>query len=214
MNRPIIIVGAGGHGRVLADTLRQLNSDILGVTDPLQPKLTGVFADIHYLGRDDVIRQYSASEVRLVNALGSVRNTQPRADIYLDFKADGYGFANVIHPSSQVLSHQPQGEGIQVLAGAIVNVDTLLGHNVLINTGVIVEHGCRIGPHTHIASGAIICGDCHIGDSVHIGAGSTVIQGIRIGDGAIIAAGSVVTRDIPSGTLVAGVPAEIKRQII
>lgn len=211
MSKPVIIIGAGGHGRVLAATLQQLKWPILGITDPGKTDMIGVFSGLDYLGDDDRIADYPTAEILLANGLGSVRNTDHRADLFTAFRSKGYRFARIIHPAATLLASAECAEGVQIMAGAVIGVETRLEENVLVNTGTIVEHGCRVGAHSHVASGAVICGDCALGSNVHVGAGATLIQGIEVGDGAIIAAGSVVTKSVPAGVLAAGVPAQIKR---
>jgi len=209
VNRPLVLIGAGGHAQVLADALRQRGAILRGVVAPQAPALDGALAESAWLGDDArFCATHPPETVALVNALGSVGPIEQRASLYAAYVARGYWFASVLHPAA-IVSPQagPHGTGIQVLAGAIVAPLARLGDNVLINNGAIIEHGTHIGEHSHVASGAVVCGDCVVGARVHIGAGATLVQGIRIGDGAVVGAGAVVTRDVPPGAVVVGVPA-------
>ena len=196
---------------MLIDTLRLQNIDILGITNPRPPAMTGIFHGMPYLGTDDVVSVYPKDEVTLVNAIGSTGPVELRADLYNLFTELGYQFLDLIHPSAIISAGQVNhGDGVQVLPGAIINAETTLGDNVLIGSRVVIEHECRIGDHSHVASGAVICDNCNIGSRVHIGAGATINPDISIGDGAVIASGAVVVENVPANTQVAGVPAQIQ----
>ena len=119
--------------------------------------------------------------MELVNGLGSVGNTELRAGIYYKFKKLGYSFCQVIHPTAILAKDCILGEGVQVMAGVVVNTGTRIAADSIINTGAVVDHDCVIGSHVHIAPGATLSGGVHVGDGSHIGTGATVIQGVSIG---------------------------------
>lgn len=208
----VIILGGGGHARVLADALLLAGRQILGFTAPeREPDLA---PGIGWLGDDSVLADHDPATVELVNGLGSVGATSRRRQAFEQGRGKGYRFAAVTHPSALVAElNVTTGQGCQLLAGSLLAAGARLGDNVLINSRAVVEHDCRVGDHSHIATGAILCGGCDIGEGVHVGAGATVIQGITIGHGAIIAAGSVVTRNVEPLTLIAGVPGRPKRAL-
>jgi sugar O-acyltransferase (sialic acid O-acetyltransferase NeuD family) len=209
MTLPIIVISAGGHARVLISALKVLNKNILGITDR-SPDIVGEHIhDIKVLGGDDIIMDYSPDSIELVNGIGSISSTDKRKDIYLQFKKYGYSFANIIHPSAIIMSEVKLGEGVQILAGAIVQTGCVIGNNSIINTGAIVDHDCIIGEHVHVAPGAVLSGGVHIGTMSHIGTSSTVIQGIKIEEWVTIGAGAVVLNDIPKGKTAIGIPARI-----
>ena len=209
-DKPLLILGAGGHARVLLDALTQHGHRVLGITDP-DPYLKGqTLIGVPVLGNDDMILKYFPQEVLLVNALGSVGSTRARASLYDTWKAKGYGFATVIHPKAILAPDVQLAEGVQVLAGAIINTGTVVGENTIINTASVIEHDCAIGKHVHIA-GARIAGQAHIGDYCHIGIGSTIIQNLSIGENCLIAAGAVVVTSCKAGSLMMGVPARNRR---
>jgi UDP-perosamine 4-acetyltransferase len=213
MNKPFILLGGGGHAAVLAEILSILKHSILGFTDVQAPDADANtrLSALNYLGDDaTVLSAHSSGEINLINGLGSTGAIDSRASLFNYFIAEGYGFTDVEHPTAYLSPSVSHGQGLQLLAGAIVNTNAQIGANVLINSQALVEHHCVIGDHSHIASGAVVCGDCHIGQSVHVGAGAVINQGITIGDGAIIASGAVVIADIPAGSMVAGVPAQQK----
>lgn len=212
MNRPIIIVGGGGHARVVADILIGQEQRLLGFTDPA---VSGeLLPGIAHLGRDDAVFDHKPEDVLLVNGVGSIGDNSLRKGLFEAYRRNGYEFLQVRHPSAVTpAGGLNAGQGCQVMAGAIVVPDSRLGDNVLVNTRAVVEHDCVLGDHVHVASGAVLCGDCVIGEDVHIGAGAVVIQGIKVGNGAIIAAGAVVTKDVEPLTLVAGVPGKVKRNL-
>jgi len=140
---PVIVLGAGGHARVLIDALLLNSVKLLGMTDVNHQSQS--LLGVSYLGGDDVIEKYSPSEINLVNGIGSVSQPYLREKIFNRFKALGYGFINVIHPSSIIAKDVKLGEGVQVMAGAIIHSGSQIGSNTIINTQASVDHDCRIG---------------------------------------------------------------------
>ena len=206
---PTILLGGGGHARVLADSLRSAGRDVLGFTAPQHhPDLA---PGVRWLGDDSIIDEHEPAGVELVNGIGSIGPTEARQRIFDLWTEKAYRFADVHHPAAIVSTLDVRlGHGCQLLAASLIGPGVRLGDNVLLNSRVAVEHDCVVGDHCHIATGAILCGGCEVGVGVHVGAGATVIQGVTIGDGAIVAAGSVVTKDVEPSTLVAGVPGKKK----
>ena len=140
---PVIVLGAGGHARVLIDALLLNSVKLLGMTDVNHQSQS--LLGVSYLGGDDVIEKYSPSEINLVNGIGSVSQPYLREKIFNRFKALGYGLINVIHPSSIIAKDVKLGEGVQVMAGAIIHSGSQIGSNTIINTQASVDHDCRIG---------------------------------------------------------------------
>ncbi len=207
MSLPVIILGAGGHAKVLIDALLASSAVITGIVDP-NPMLAGAnILGVPVLGGDDVVDGVPPSQVQLVNGLGSVSLPTIRQHLYERFKGLGYNFATVVHPSAVVASDVVLGEGAQVMAGAVIQPGCRIGINSIINTRASVDHDCIIGDHAHISPGVTMSGGVTVGECSHVGTGATVIQGLSIGTGCLIAAGAVVTKDIFDGAKVRGVPA-------
>ena len=212
MNKPLIIIGGGGHAAVFAELTDILQLPVLGFTDVQVPDRDALLSGLRFLGDDaSILATHNADEILLVNGLGSTGEIKLRAALFDHFTAEGYSFSDVFHPTAYLSPSASHGQGLQILAGAIINTGVQLGANVLINSRALVEHHSVVGDHCHIASGAVVCGECRIGHSVHIGAGAVINQGISIENGAIIASGAVVIADVPAGGLMAGVPAQQKR---
>lgn len=214
-DKPIIIIGAGGHAQVLLDTLLCMgNSNILGFTD-VNAQLWGQrLLNFPILGGDEVLDRYSPENILLVNGLGSIGSTSLRQKIFLQKKLLGYHFASVIHPSAIISSFVELGEGVQILAGAVVQTNCKIAENVIINTRAILDHDCIIAAHSHIAPNAVLSGGVLLGAGVHVGTGACVIQGITAGSESIIGAGAVVISNVSAKTKVIGIPArEYKKNV-
>ena len=209
MSMPVIVLGAGGHAKVLINALQLCTIEILGITDP-DPALIGQkVLGVSILGSDDELKKYSADKVQLVNGLGSVRLPESRCRIFDECKRMGFTFATVVHPSAIVADDARIGEGSQIMAGAVLQPGICLGVNVVINTRASLDHDCHIGSHTHIAPGVTLSGDVYVGKGAHVGTGASVIQGVRIGEDSLVGAGSVVLKDIASGVKAFGCPAKV-----
>lgn len=207
MNAPIIIVGAGGHARVLIDALRALRRDVVGLVDADPASHGRSVLGIPVLGGDDVVLQYARSAVELVNGVGSTGSTSRRRRLFESFKDHGFDFAIVAHPNAQIASEVKLCEGAQVLAGAVVQVGSIVGRNAIINSNATVDHDGSVGAHVHVAPGATLCGDVRVGDGAHVGAAACVLQGVALGAECVVGAGAVVLSDVPPGHRVVGVPA-------
>lgn len=205
MTLPIIILGAGGHARVLLDALRCAGLAIDGCVGPQAP--TRMLEGVRFLGAESVVFERPRETLLLVNGVGSVGDPALRRGVFERFRARGYRFHTTVHPSALVGGDVMLDEGVQIMAGAIVQTGCRIGANVIINTGAQVDHDCAIGAHAHVAPGAVLSADVELGDSVHVGTAACVIQGIRVGAGAIIGAGAAVTRDVQTSAVVGGVPA-------
>jgi sugar O-acyltransferase (sialic acid O-acetyltransferase NeuD family) len=208
MSNPIIIMGAGGHAKVLVDTLLMLGRTIVGLTDRDMNKVGSEVLGMSVLGADDVLRDFPPGSVELVNALGTTTDTRARQNLYATYKGHGYQFAPIIHPSAILSSAIVLGEGVQVMAGAVIQPGSSVGDNCIINTSASIDHDCVIEGHVHLAPGVTLSGKVCIGEGAHLGTGASVIQGMSIGSGALVAAGSVVAENVPDQAQVKGVPAK------
>ena len=206
LDLPVIVIGGGGHASVLVGALLLCRRSILGFVDlnPTAAELLG----IKCLGNDAAVLQYAVEDVRLVNGVGCTASTATRQDVYDRFKREGYSFATVIHPSAFVATEVQVEDGVQIMAGAILQVGSSIGANAIVNTGAIIDHDCVVGAHTHIAPGAVLSGSVRVGAGAHIGTGASIIQGISIGAGSVVGAGAVVIKDLAAGVTAVGVPAK------
>jgi sugar O-acyltransferase (sialic acid O-acetyltransferase NeuD family) len=204
---PIILIGGGGHAKVVIETCRYLGRTVLGFTDPdvSRPECFG----IKRLGDDAVLAAYGPADVELANGIGSVSLPLRRAERFRHFRERGFRFASVIHPSAIIAESARLGEGVQVMAGVVIQPSARLGDNVLVNTRASIDHDTVVGDHTHIGPGAVLCGNVHLGEACHVGAGACIIQSVVVGANSLVGAGAVVLRHVPAGSRAWGVPARI-----
>jgi len=210
--KALVILGAGGHAKVLIAALMSGPATILGIADRDGSGKTRDVLGIPIIGDNDSVLRYSSKDIRLVNGLGSVSSTERRRDLFDKFVALGYHFATVVHASAVISTDVSLGEGVQVMAGAVIQPGTVVGDNTILNTGVSVDHDCLIANHVHIAPGATLSGGIRVGEGTHVGAGAVVVQGIEIGRQCLVAAGAVVVHDVAAHTRVAGVPARMLKE--
>lgn len=204
-----IVLGGGGHARVVIDALQRTGLiELHGILD-VDVQLWGSRClDVAVLGGDDLlVRLREAGVDRFVVGLGGVGDTGPRRRLFEQGCGHGLEPLTVLHPDARWSSHAGIGAGAQLLPGCIVNAGAEVGVNTIVNSGAIIEHDCRIGDHVHVASGAILAGGVRVGDCAHIGAGAVVRQGVTIGDGAVVGAGAVVIADVGPEQTVIGNPA-------
>ncbi len=204
---PVIVVGAGGHAKVLIDALQRASIEVIAVTDREVSRHGDTLLGVPIRGDDEWIFRNAPDAVELVNGIGSIRPSARRAEVFRAFAGRGYTFVRVTHPTAIIGADAELGMSTQVMAGAVVQAGCRIGENVIINTGATLDHDCIIGDHVHVSPRATLCGGVVVGAETHIGAGATVIQGIRIGARCLVAAGAVVVTDVAADTTVMGVPA-------
>lgn len=210
-----VILGGGGHARVLIDCLRESGiAQPFSILDSDSSKKGKELLGVPILGGDDLLPQLVGRGVtHFVVGLGSVGDHRPRQRLFELGLAHYLEPLTVIHPSAVCSKEAKIGRGSQLLPRSIVNAGSKIGENVIINSGAIVEHDCLIGDHAHIATGAKLASAVRVGTGAHIGIGATVRQKISIGEGAIVGAGAVVVKDVEAHTTVVGVPARIFREV-
>lgn len=209
--RKIILLGGGGHCRVLIGLLMAQGPKwkIEGILDPsLKPgsEIMGV----RVLGNDSMLKSLKAKGIsNACVAIGSVRDNSIRKAVHELAIDKGFTLPALVHPSAVVSPYADiNSPGIQVMAGAVIQPSTIIGENSIINTGVIIDHDCKIGPHVHISPGAVLSGGVEVCEGAFIGAGAVLIQGVKVGIGAVVGAGAVVIKDVPANTVAKGVPAQ------
>ncbi len=199
-----VIIGAGGHGRELADIVREMDGldvELLGIVDDGEPdRLLLARGGLRLLGNTDHLRE----RLDLVVWIG-VGAPHVRARLDAEFGERSSG--PLIHPTASVGSLCDLAPGVVVAQNSVVTTNVTLGRHSHCGVGSTISHDVRIGSHVTICPGVRITGAVDIGDRVFVGAGAVVLPGIRVGDDALIGAGAVVTRDVAAGATVAGVPA-------
>jgi sugar O-acyltransferase (sialic acid O-acetyltransferase NeuD family) len=210
-----VILGAGGHAKVLIDCIQAAGTaSIRGILESDPEKWETAVLGVPILGGDamlPVLRSQGISH--FVVGVGSVGDSRVRKRLYNLGLSHELLPLTILHPRAVCSAHALLGQGVQVLPGAIINAGAILGNNIIVNSGAIVEHDCTLGDHVHIATGARLAGTVSVETGAHIGIGAAIRQGIRIGEGAIVGAGAVVVRDVAPRTVVVGVPASVLRTL-
>ncbi len=200
----LLIAGAGGHGKVVADAAaRRGNCSSIAFLDDRFPDLMSV-GDWPVVGRLADLPGFSGRFDACVPAFGEPRL---RLRILDEARAAGFELPVLVHPSATLARRVRVGEGTVVLAGAVVNIDASVGRGCIINSGAVVEHDCILGEGVHVCPGACIAGEVRIGRCSWIGIGASVIQRVTIGNCVTVGAGAVCVRDVPNERTVMGVPA-------
>jgi sugar O-acyltransferase (sialic acid O-acetyltransferase NeuD family) len=194
----IIIIGSGGHAKVVKDLAEQLNYKIVAVCDPNDSnKNMSFWKDIKFYEKESDLKKYDVKKVYMANGIGhKTKNNLLRKKLFILLKRMGFTFPALIHPAAYVSKDSKLHDGVQVMAGSIVQPGCIIKENTIINTSCSIDHDCKIGSDVHIAPGSILCGNVHVGNNAFIGVGSKIIQGLSIKDNTFVKAGSLITHEI------------------
>lgn len=209
VSKHLVIVGAGGHGRVCADIAEAAGFTIHGFAD-----------DNHELGETinghqcvantfEDIKEHCQPGYRLFFV--AIGDNGVRQEIYNMAVALNYDIPTIIHPAAIVSRHASIGLGTMIMPGAIVNANATIGNCCILSAGCSVDHDCIIEESVQVSPGVAIAGGVTIGEKSFIGTGASIIPGITVGKGCLVGAGAAVTKDIEDGGRVAGVPARTIR---
>ena len=197
MNR-LIIVGAGGHGKVIADAaLKNGYANICYIDD----HATGDVMGFPIIGTSSDIEDLNDGSTDFIIGIGNNAVRKTIAETY------NVNWVSIIHPSVQIGFNAEIGKGTVVMANAVVNVCAKIGEHCIINTGAIVEHDNVIGNYTHISPNVALGGTVRIGSLTHVGIGATVKNNTEICSDCTIGAGAVVVKNIKEPGTYVGVPA-------
>ena len=205
MNKNVIIIGAGGHAKVIADIIYKSKDNVLGFLDDNVPLDTVIIKEknIKVIGKIEECIKF-ANENPNIEYIVGIGNNETRKKIAIKYEKLNYYTA--IHPSSQIALDVEIGKGTTIMANACINTSAKVGEHCIINTGAIVEHDNIIEDYVHISPNATLCGTVKIGELTHIGAGATIKNNTNICSNCIIGAGVVVIKDINKKGTYVGVP--------
>lgn len=199
----LLIIGAGGHGLVVADAAQATRQwrEIAFVDD--REDRRGTIADWPIVGRTSDLERLRETFDAVAVAIGANRQ---RLEFYDRLRVD-FEFPIIVHPRAYVSAHAELGPGTVVLAQAAINIAAVVGAACVVNTAASIDHDCRLADGVHVAPGASLAGSVQVGRCALIGVGSSVRDGIKIGANATLGAGAVAVRDVADDTTVIGVPA-------
>ena len=197
-----VIVGAGGHAKVVLDALQRSRPDLAcEVWDDDAAKRGMLLLGVRVQAPIERARLGGACHV-------AIGENGARERLCAAVHSSGGSLLAVVHPAAQVSRYAKIGAGAFVAAQAVVAPDAAVGEAAIINHGAVIDHDCSVGGWSHVAPGAVLGGAVRVGARCLIGSGAVLLPGVSVADGATIAAGAVVLRDVPAGTTVAGVPAK------
>lgn len=196
MKKSIVIIGCGGHGRVIADIVRCSGDELVGFLDD------GIVPDDknHVLGRTSDYKLYK--DAYFIVGIGNASIRRKIVESMSDVK-----WYTAIHPSAVISSNVVIGEGCAIMANSTVNTGSIVGKHSIVNTGAIAEHDNRIGDYVHVSVGTKLGGTVTVGNDTWLGIGAVVSNNISICEECMIGAGAVVIHDINEKGTYVGIPA-------
>ena len=203
MNKKVVIIGAGGNAKVVADIIRLNNDQIIGYLDD-EVKQS---ADLTILGKVCDIVKYAALDYLFIVSIGNNRIRKIIMEKYTQLI--GSRWYSAIHPTAVIARDATIGAGSAVMANSVISSGSHIGQGVIINTAATVDHDNTIGDYVHISPGAHIAGTVAIGSETWLCIGAIVSNNIKICEDCIIGAGAVVIHDINTAGTYVGIPAKL-----
>ncbi|MEC0370793.1 acetyltransferase [Paenibacillus chibensis] len=199
-----IIVGAGGHAKVIFDILIAQQKEIEGFIDDYCTE--SPIETVPVLGTTDQMDGIldNFPESKYIVAIGSNRL---RKSLVTKLSSYSVQFGTAIHPAAVIGSGVQMGDGSVIMANVVVNSGAVIGEHAILNTACTVDHECILHDFVHISPGAHLAGNVKVGSEAQIGIGASVIQGIEIGAKTVVGAGACVVRDLPPNIVAVGCPA-------
>jgi len=200
----LLVLGAGGHGLVIAEAAQAAGWDVQGFRDASKAPGTPV-------GAWEVIASLVVTIPPKVKVIVGIGDNATRQRISEEMEGRGAEFATVIHPSAIISPSAIIGSGVFVGPRALVHAEAEVATGAIVNSAAVVEHHNHIGAYSHVASGATLAGTVKVGERVLIGAGSAVKPGMSITSDCVVGAGSAVVRHLEEPGIYVGVPAKLKQ---
>jgi len=201
----LAILGASGHGKVVADCAESVGWKEIVFFDDAWPKcsVNGVW-DV--IGNTESLLNNISSYDGVVVAIGDNAIRRKKQN---DLFSQDVPLVSIVHPNAVISQYTELGVGSVIMAGAVINADSKLGSSCIVNTGATIDHDCVLGDGVHISPGVNLAGGVIVGENTWIGIGTVVRQLIHIGKNVVVGAGSVVVKNVADGLNVAGVPARV-----
>ena len=204
--RAVVVIGAGGHAKVVIECFRAAGWQVIGCTDPDPAARSCAGAPV--IGPDEKLVELRAQGVRY--AFCALGDNRLRERVGAQAVSAGFEIPSVRGPGALVSPSAKIGIGVAILPGAAINAETVVGDFAIINTKAGVDHDGVISRAAHIGPGARLAGEVHVGERSFLGTGCVVIPKIRIGSDTVVGAGSVVVRNLASGVVAYGNPAQVR----
>ncbi len=204
-NKNLLIIGAGGHGKVAADIAENMkcyDNIIFADANKSIDKCMGYPVFYEQELSDAIYEQY--------DTFVAVGNSAAREKVTLRLLERGCFIPTLVHPKAVIARTVTLGEGTVVMAGAVINPDASIGKSCIINTGSSVDHDCKVGDYCHVSVGAHLAGTVSVGEHTWIGAGACINNNLSICPGCMIGSGAMVTKSIEDSGIYIGVPATLK----
>jgi sugar O-acyltransferase (sialic acid O-acetyltransferase NeuD family) len=203
VGKKLTILGAGGHGRVVADIAESLGYAEIRFADNRWP---AAMQNLHW----PIIAKSLDADLDCDSVFVGIGHNDLRLSLLQHAVTLNRHIATLVHGSAVVSQYAQLGLGSVVMPQAAINVGTRVGMGCIVNTGATVDHDCDIGDGVHVSPGAHLAGGVTVGEASWIGIGASVKEGCRIGAHAMVAAGAVVVENVAEGARVFGVPARAK----
>jgi sugar O-acyltransferase (sialic acid O-acetyltransferase NeuD family) len=203
----ILIFGAGGHAKVVAEVARAGGTEVVGFLEDQSLRDGEPFFGSQVIDWNRYLRD--RRRWNLIPIALAVGDNRGRGEVHHRVVSTGVEILSLVHNSAIISPTAVIGAGTVIMAAAVVNADARIGQGVIVNTAAVIEHDAHIGDFAHLSPNVALGGGVRIGPRAHLGLGAVVLPRVEVGADSVVGAGSVVLRDVPPAVTVAGVPARV-----